>query len=176
MKARNTQLNCGATPHVKALVVAVALIALQYAGAQTKTSKVATDGERPPALSKEFQSAGQLALEAIKRVDEARAEPSVSYEPRRLDAEKAVSETKRKAKTAEDKHVYEVLYNFLDALGNERRYSGDRASKAGADYWEAAIFPCAVEADWYFGETLTDKGIEMAKTSTCAASSRPKRK
>lgn len=160
---------------MKAVLAIIALIALQSVGAQTKSPKGTVNSDSPPALSKEFQTAGQLALEAIKRLDEAGEEPSVSYEPRRLDAEKAVSEGKRKAKTAEDKHVAEVLDHFLQGLRTARQtWGADKLGKGEEKYWETAIFPCAVEASWYFGDTLTKEGIETAKTSTCAPNSKPK--
>jgi hypothetical protein len=161
---------------VKAILAVLALIALQPVGVQTTVPKGTASGDRPPALSKEFQTAGQLALEALERLDEAGAEPSLSYEPRRLDAEKAVSEAKRKAKTAEDKHVADVLNNFLRGLLDERQYwGGDKFAKGEVDHWKQAIFPCAVEASWYFGETLTKSGIEEARQSKCAQGSKPKR-
>jgi len=160
---------------MKAVLAIIALIALQSVGAQTKPSKRTANSDRPPALSKEFQTAGQLALEAIKRLDETGEESSVSYEPRRLDAEKAVSEARRKAKTAEDKHVTDVLNNFLQGLLTQRQTWGrDRLGKGEETYWETAIFPCAVEADWYFGGELTKEGIKTAKTSTCTPDSKAK--
>jgi hypothetical protein len=160
---------------MKAAMAILAVIALQSVGAQTKPSIRTVNSDRPPALSKEFQTAGQLALEAIKRLDEAGEEPSVSYEPRRLDAEKAVSEGKRKAKTAEDKHVADVLNNFLQGLLTQRQtWGSDKLGKGEEKYWKTAIFPCAVEADWYFGGKLTKQGIETAKTSTCAPDSKVK--
>ncbi|HYW40015.1 MAG TPA: hypothetical protein VE957_18035 [Terriglobales bacterium] len=160
---------------MKARLVIIALVILQSISAQTKSPKGTVNSDRPPALSKEFQTAGQLALEAIKRLDEAGEEPSVSYEPRRLDAEKAVSEGKRKAKTAEDKHVADVLNHFLQGLLTARQTWGpDKLGKGEEKYWETTIFPCAVEAGWYFGDTLTKEGIETAKKSTCAPNSNPK--
>jgi hypothetical protein len=153
----------------------LALVVLPI-GVQTKPARVAADSDKPPTLSKQFMPSGQLALEAIKRLDEAREEPSSSYEPRLLDTEKAVSEATRKARTPEDKHVAEVLDTYLQGLRNERNpnLSHGRETPAGVDHWEHAIFPCAVEADWYFGTTLAKKGIEIAKQGSCAPNSKPK--
>jgi hypothetical protein len=94
-----------------------------------------------------------------ERLDEAREEPSSSYEPRLLDAEKSVSEATRKARTPEDKHVADVLDTYLQGLRNERNpnLSYGWETRAGVDHWEHAIFRCAVEADWYFGTTLAKK-------------------
>jgi len=228
--------------------------------AQTKPSDGAVNSDRPPALSKEFQAAGQLAYDAIERLGDYNDKPAISYEPRRLDAEKAVSGAKRKAKIVEDKHVSEVLDNWLLALDGQRQFlpSDGRISNASTiaraygeqskqaiianrraaeaqvnadkiaaanlatscesykegshqcvdcldivlaklrtmhdnvvagkptgvslkqttpaiEYWEQSIFPCAVEVAWYFGEAITKEGVEMAKKSTCAAASKPKR-
>jgi hypothetical protein len=236
---------------MKAAIMILALITLQSVGAQT-------NGDRPPAVSREFQAAGQLAYEAIERLGDYNDKPDISYEPRHLDAEKAVSEARRKAKTPTDKHISEVLDNWLSGLDGQRQFlpgdgrisnaatvsraygeqskqaiaAGRRALEAqtnadlasaakiasscdiyqqgspesiactkaaiekvrtiqdnvaagkptvslkqtpALDYWEQTIFPCAVEASWYFGETPTKEGIEMAKNSSCATASRPKR-
>jgi hypothetical protein len=168
----------------------------------------------------------------MERLADYNDKPDTSYEPRHLDAEKSLSEAKRKAKTAEDKHASEVLDNWLSSLDTQRQLSpsdgrlsnaatvakayGEKSKQAKAayiresnaetdhamketqenmhrivegkpagprtplgstpalDYWEKFVFPCAVEASWYFGETLTPKGIETAKTSTCALGSNPK--
>jgi hypothetical protein len=217
---------------MKATLAIVILIALQSVGAQTNPSKETVSSDRPPTLSKEFQEAGQLAYEAIERLGDYNDKPETSYEPRRLDAEKATSEARRKAKTAEDKHASEVLENWLSGLSGQRQFMpgdgrvsnaamlgaayGDKSKQSreahmreakaetnhileefkksldsiskggpplpktplgpmrGLDYWERSIFPCAVEASWYFGETLTKEGIETAQKSTCAPDSKPK--
>jgi hypothetical protein len=217
---------------MKSALAIIALIVLQSVGAQTKSPKGTANNDSPPALSKEFQTAGQLAYEAMERLGDYNDKPEISYEPRRLDAEKAIAEAKRKAKTAEDKHASEVLDNWLSSLDTQRQLSpsdgrlsnaatvakayGEKSKQAKAayiresnaetdhamketqenmhrivegkpagprtplgstpalDYWEKAVFPCAVEASWYFGETLTKEGIETAKTSICAPGSKPK--
>ena len=208
------------------------LIALQSVGAQTKSSKESSNSDRPPTLSAEFQESGQLAYEATERLADYNDKPDISYEPRHLDAEKALSEAKRKAKTAEDKHASDVLENWLSGLDGQRLFLpsdgrlsnaatlakayGEKSKQAMAassrettaeinhileeskksmagiaqgkppaprtplgstralDYWEKAVFPCSVEASWYFGETLTKSGIEEAKQSKCAQDSKPK--
>ena len=150
------------------------LILGQSGSAQTKPN-VTADSDKPPVLSRDFHVVAQLALEAIQRVDEAREEPSVSYEPRRLDAEKAMAEARRKTKTAEDKHVADILGNYFEGLRHERSPSfSRRATKEGEEYWEHHILPCSIEAQWYFGAQLSKAGIDMAKTGTCASDSKPK--
>jgi hypothetical protein len=237
------------------------VMVLQSARAQTKPSNASVNSDKPPALSREFQAVGQLAYEAIERLDDYIDKPAASYEPRQLDAEKALSDAKRKAKSAEDKHVSKVLDNWLLALDGQRQFmpspSDGRISNAStiaraygeqskqaivanrraleaqtnADktaaanlaapcdsyptntqridctraviaklkafqndlaagkspapiapplgqtptlkYWEQTIFPCAVEAGWFFGETLTKEGIETAKRSDCVDASKP---
>lgn len=241
------------------LTILAAVIFVQSVAAQTRAQKQTVDNDRPPLLSKEFHEAGQLAYEAIERLGDYNDKPDISYEPRHLDAEKAVSEARRKAKTAEDRHIDEVLDNLLSDLDAQRQFAssdgrisnavtlaqayGEKSKQAIAanrraleaqteadvlaaknltktcdnyevgsqqlvdcnnavltklrtmqadiaagksivplgttqalDYWETAIFPCAVEASWYFGETLTKEGIEMAKNSACATESKPKRR
>lgn len=237
---------------MKALAVLTLILALQSAGAQTKPGT----GYGPPVLSADFREAGQLAYEAIERLSDYNDKPDLSYEPRRLDAEKDVSEAKRKAKTAQDKHVAKILDNWLSALDEQRhmpndgrisdastvtRAYGENSKQAIAanrrtadaqtnadinaarmevekaqstcdsipqgtkervdcqyavtkkalsilgkvlntdrpkaplgqtpalDYWEQAIFPCAVESAWYFGDKLTAQGIAIAKKGTCKA-------
>ena len=108
---------------MKARLVIIALVALQSVGAQINASKENVNSDRPPALSAEFQEAGQLAYEAIERLADYNDKPDASYEPRHLDAEKSLSEAKRKAKTSEDKHASEVLENWLSGLDTQRQLS-----------------------------------------------------
>lgn len=242
---------------MKTVLAVVVLVALQSVGTQTKPPKGTANSDKPLSLSKEFQEAGQLAYEAMERLSDYNDKPEVSYEPRRLDAEKAIAEAKRKAKATHDKHVAEVLENWLSGLDGQRRFApgdvrisnaatiarayGEQSKQAIAanrraleaqtnadviaaanlakscdnysvgsqeaincrkgviaklrtfqdnlaagksqkslaplgptpalDYWEQTIFPCAVEASWYFGEKLTKEGIEAAQKSTCAPTS-----
>ena len=85
-----------------------------------------------------------------------------------LDAEKALAEAKRKAKTSEDKHVAEVLNRWLYYLTVNREMGGPTKNAISMGFFESATVPCWAEARWYFGTIATEKGIEMAKKSTCA--------
>jgi hypothetical protein len=152
---------------MKISLMILAFIVLQSSGVQTKPHK-----EPPPKVavfSKEFKASAELALEAIERLDEARNEPRDSYEPRRLDAEKALADTERKAKTADDKHVAEVLEKYFQGLRNERdpNLSNGRESKTGVEYWEQFILPCKMEGEWYLTTELAKMGLASVHESKC---------
>jgi hypothetical protein len=149
------------------LVIVVVCGAAQL-HSQTKGSfpKESPSRNSPPPLSREFRTAGQLAEEAIDRVTEAIDEPRLFYEPRYLDAEKAVAEAQRKAKSSEEKKVAEILNAWLWYLSNQRLY-GPSWKKVNVEVWKVTILPCWLEASWHLGGKLTEKGVEKAMEGTC---------
>lgn len=119
--------------------------------------------------SSAFREQAYRALDAIKRLPSIPTSARVEsgFEPRKLDAEKAVAEAKYKAITVRDKEILKLLNAalFLMVTAKERTPTDPDWNKLA----EAAL-QCKTELEGEFEpERLSERGLKRANEKTCLA-------
>ena len=121
-----------------------------------------------PEISKEVLTAGQSATDALARLEPAATEPRAFYEPRKLEAEKALDSLRHKVKTPRDKDATQVLRNwYSDITAARTQYeSGNLKLEMAARYAAAA---CHLEASVIFDPQaeMTAYGRAEAAKKSC---------
>jgi hypothetical protein len=121
----------------------------------------------PNVLTKEFRETGTLAYEAVGRLSTSAEKAESIYQPRKLDAEKALAEAKRKVKSLEDRRAYGVVRSWFDQIDEIRELAPGQMMHEKGDERSPLVI-CGVEAHAYFSdEEMTAMGKELAAKRTC---------
>lgn len=142
------------------LVVTVALAQKQPA---TKGKLLGAKGQSATELSTDFKRVGLQAFDAINLVPDLRSSDT-EFQPRDLEADKALTVARRSQVTSADKEAYRLLdaWLFLKVLSREADNAGDM------DALKKALHPtvqCFTEAALIFDPTSFSDGGGKARAT-----------